>query len=225
MLCWCRKGMVPLLIRICNGIAALFAEKGCIFHEQEKWFSYCLQRRAIKLAAWALLFFIGMPQAGAAHTLLFIAVFMWMRRYMGGFHASSPFRCLAISGFCEWLCLCFAIPFTVCHSWLSPALSSGCCVAVFLLSPAIHPFSGLGPKAAKWNHTRAKGLAVVLLCGTLLFCFLSFGYTAAIVAWGEALAMLTVAAAKINGQEVKSHDSELESQRQKPDSSQNAAHD
>ena len=74
--------MVPLLIRICNGIAALFAEKGCIFHEQEKWFSYCLQRRAIKLAAWALLFFIGMPQAGAAHTLLFIAVFMWMRRYM-----------------------------------------------------------------------------------------------------------------------------------------------
>lgn len=102
--------MVPLLIRICNGIAALFAEKGCIFHEQEKWFSYCLQRRAIKLAAWTLLFFIGIPQAGAAHTLLFIAVFMWMRRYMGGFHASSPFRCLAVSGFCEWA-FAFALPF------------------------------------------------------------------------------------------------------------------
>ena len=212
--------MVPLLIRICNGIAALFAEKGCIFHEQEKWFSYCLQRRAIKLAAWTLLFFIGIPQAGAAHTLLFIAVFMWMRRYMGGFHASSPFRCLAVSGFCEWLCLCFAIPLTACYSRLSPVLSACCCMAVFLLSPAIHPLSGLGPAAAKWNHVRAKRAAIVLFCGTLLFYFLSFGYTAAIVAWGE-----TLAAAKINRQEVKSHDSELESQRQKPDSSQNAAHD
>lgn len=209
--------MVPLLIRICNGIAALFAEKGCIFHEQEKWFSYCLQRRAIKLAAWTLLFFIGIPQTGAAHTLLFIAVFMWMRRYMGGFHASSPFRCLAVSGFCEWLCLCFAIPLTACYSRLSLVLSACCCMAVFLLSPAIHPLSGLGPAAAKWNHVRAKRAAIVLFCGTLLFYFLSFGYTAAIVAWGETLAMLTVAAAKINRQEVKSHDSELESQRQKPD--------
>ena len=72
---------------------------------------------------------------------------------------------------------------------------------------------------------RAKRAAIVLFCGTLLFYFLSFGYTAAIVAWGETLALLTVAAAKINRQEVKSHDSELESQRQKPDSSQNAAHD
>lgn len=225
MLCWCRKGMVPLLIRICNGIAALFCEKGCIFHEQEKWFSYCLQRRAIKLAAWTLLFFIGIPQAGAAHTLLFIAVFMWMRRYMGGFHASSPFRCLAVSGFCEWLCLCFAIPLTACYSRLGPVLSACCCMAVFLLSPAIHPLSGLGPAAAKWNHVRAKRAAIVLFCGTLLFYFLSFGYTAAIVAWGETLALLTVAAAKINRQEVKSHDSELESQRQKPDSSQNSAHD
>ena len=217
--------MVPLLIRICNGIAALFCEKGCIFHEQEKWFSYCLQRRAIKLAAWTLLFFIGIPQAGAAHTLLFIAVFMWMRRYMGGFHASSPFRCLAVSGFCEWLCLCFAIPLTACYSRLGPVLSACCCMAVFLLSPAIHPLSGLGPAAAKWNHVRAKRAAIVLFCGTLLFYFLSFSYTAAIVAWGETLALLTVAAAKINRQEVKSHDSELESQRQKPDSSQNAAHD
>ena len=80
-------------------------------------------------------------------------------------------------------------------------------------------------RPARFGALLSLGSAVVLLCGTLLFCFLSFGYTAAIVAWGEALAMLTVAAAKINGQEVKSHDSELESQRQKPDSSQNAAHD
>ena len=144
---------------------------------------------------------------------------------MGGFHASSPFRCLAVSGFCEWLCLCFAIPLTACYSRLSPVLSACCCMAVFLLSPAIHPLSGLGPAAAKWNHVRAKRAAIVLFCGTLLFYFLSFGYTAAIVAWGETLALLTVAAAKINRQEVKSHDSELESQRQKPDSSQNAAHD
>ena len=144
---------------------------------------------------------------------------------MGGFHASSPFRCLAVSGFCEWLCLCFAIPLTACYSRLGPVLSACCCMAVFLLSPAIHPLSGLGPAAAKWNHVRAKRAAIVLFCGTLLFYFLSFGYTAAIVAWGETLALLTVAAAKINRQEVKSHDSELESQRQKPDSSQNAAHD
>ena len=101
--------MVPLLIRICNGIAALFCEKGCIFHEQEKWFSYCLQRRAIKLAAWALLFFIGMPQAGAAHTLLFIAVLCGCGAIWAGFMRPARFGALlslaSVNGFA------FALPF------------------------------------------------------------------------------------------------------------------
>lgn len=62
-----------------------------------QWFFYAAKRKLFSLLVYTLLFAVGVPAAGALPMLCYLLAFSLLRKYIGGFHASSMVRCLSLS--------------------------------------------------------------------------------------------------------------------------------
>lgn len=75
-----------------------------------QWFRYAVMRWALSYFITLLVWAVGIPGMGAAAALIFLLSFSFLRKYAGGFHASSVLWCLRCSLFQIVLCAYILYP-------------------------------------------------------------------------------------------------------------------
>ena len=68
-----------------------------VFQSEEikQWFFYAVKRRTFAALGYVSMLILGCPGSGVAGMLCFLLAFCVLRRYIGGYHASTMLRCLA----------------------------------------------------------------------------------------------------------------------------------
>lgn len=163
------------------------------------WCVYALERRVLTGGNFLVLWVLGACLAGAIASLSFLAVVLWLRKRTGGYHASTPFRCLLVSSAVTCLALGIILPYL--QAFVCCAMVAGSVVCVWLLAPSNHKklhFS-TAELAANRTYARRRLFAVV----TLFVVLLLLGQTVAAASLSLGLAMVacSLVAAKIAKQE------------------------
>lgn len=81
---------------LCNGI---------INEENKEIYQYGLEQMILQLLNGITVLVIGICFGSFIETLIFSASFMMLRKYTGGYHATTRLRCYAISSLCTMLCV------------------------------------------------------------------------------------------------------------------------
>lgn len=103
-----------------------------------QWLRYAVVRRTLSLCINLTVLAVEMPGMGAAPAVLFLLAFSLLRKYAGGFHASSVPRCLACSLLQAVLCAYLIYPIFAKAPLLSAVIFSGSAAAVtFWLAPLL----------------------------------------------------------------------------------------
>ena len=78
---------------------------------------------------------IGFLMQMLIEAILFTVIYIPVRVYAGGYHASTPQRCWAFSAIMLWIALCIVKYTPQTYFWVITTLSLIACIVVFLLSP------------------------------------------------------------------------------------------
>lgn len=145
-------------------------QNGLITAELAPWFSYGLSRTLLSAVTYSVLLLLGWFLCGFLQTLVYLIAFASLRKYVGGWHASTPLRCLCCSILQVFLCLgvlypvCMQMPYV---TIMGISFLSG--MSVIALAPLPPQKMHITTK----EFTVLKKLArKVLVVETLLVCVL-----------------------------------------------------
>jgi len=85
------------LEELCAKSVDALLEAGYLQEESRKWYIYTLQLWALRLITVWMIFIINSMIWGVASSLSFYLPFLAIRKRAGGFHASTPARCVLLS--------------------------------------------------------------------------------------------------------------------------------
>lgn len=151
-------------------VAAYLVDKNLISKELAPWLTYAVYRFLLSAASYTALFLLGWLCAGATAAFLFLLSFTVLRRYIGGYHAGSPVKCIIISCSVEAFVLLFLLPIFSNFPYIFAfVLSLAAAVSIFILAP-------LPPKNLHETESERQALkkfsrifTVITLCVCLLF--------------------------------------------------------
>lgn len=152
-------------------IADYFLKKDMISEKLAPWLSYAISHFCLSFFSYSALLLIGYFIVGIIPTAFFLVFFAFFRKYSGGWHASSPFKCFLFS------CLCEVFYLTVCFSFFEKSIYISALI-LSLFSLLIVFF--LAPQAPKEIHATERELVALkkrsrltivaqLICIGLLF--------------------------------------------------------
>ena len=120
---------------------------------------------------------IGFLMQMLIEAILFTVIYIPVRVYAGGYHASTPQRCWAFSAIMLWIALCIVKYTPQMYFWVITTLSLIACIVVFLLSPVedrnkrldekehhVYPYSS---NCCDDNRSRCSNPAVCLSLQTI----------------------------------------------------------
>lgn len=83
-----------------------------IFPDEDTWlwFRYAMFRRGFSLLVDLPVFYLGWHKIGGIATIILLASFCLLRRYIGGFHAGSPILCVFLSVLQTVICVYLLFP-------------------------------------------------------------------------------------------------------------------
>ena len=85
------------LSNIVHQIALFLVREKILSEKDSQWGEYLIQKSVLSLGVFGVLLIIGRSLAGILESMCFIVNFLYIRRRAGGYHASSPLRCLELS--------------------------------------------------------------------------------------------------------------------------------
>ncbi|MGF0034300.1 accessory gene regulator B family protein [Bariatricus sp. SGI.154] len=88
---------VMWLSNIVHQIALFLVREKILSEKDSQWGEYLIQKRVLSLGVFGVLLIVGCSLAGILESMCFIINFLYIRRRAGGYHASSPLRCLELS--------------------------------------------------------------------------------------------------------------------------------
>ncbi|HJC71233.1 MAG TPA: accessory gene regulator B family protein [Candidatus Ruthenibacterium merdavium] len=113
-----------------------------VFQSEEikQWFFYAVKRRTFAALGYVSMLILGCPGSGVAGMLCFLLAFCVLRRYIGGYHASTMLRCLCFSLLQTLICVYVLFPIFAQNAAVSTLLLQAFSVAsVFSLAPLSPP--------------------------------------------------------------------------------------
>ena len=115
---------------------------------------------------------IGFLMQMLIEAILFTVIYIPVRVYAGGYHASTPQRCWAFSAIMLWIALCIVKYTPQTYFWVITTLSLIACIVVFLLSPVEDRNKRLDEKEHHVYHIRAiVVMTIEAVAAILLFVF------------------------------------------------------
>ena len=115
---------------------------------------------------------IGFLMQMLIEAILFTVIYIPVRVYAGGYHASTPQRCWAFSAIMLWIALCIVKYTPQMYFWVITTLSLIACIVVFLLSPVEDRNKRLDEKEHHVYHIRAiVVMTIEAVAAILLFVF------------------------------------------------------
>lgn len=169
-------------------------ENGTVSRPDRELYEYGLRQMLSTLLNAATALLIGMAMGMTGHAVIFIAAYIPVRIYAGGFHASTPKKCWAVSAVMLAAAL-FAVKYIPeRYFWTISALSLAACACIIWLSPVEDANKPLDDEENRVYRTRTISLLSVeiVLVGALIFLnFRKIAMTIEIV-WLTLNAMLII---------------------------------
>lgn len=133
------------------------------------------------------------------HTVLYYIAFIGLRRYGGGYHASTRLRCFSIS-IAVWLVSLWLILLTSHLPLLSVFFGSISWIAVWLWAPSEHKNNPLGNLRPKLKLQSRIYMTAIMLAVAVTAIFTRYGlpgWVAASIAYGALSFAFSLAVAKV----------------------------
>lgn len=137
--------------------------------DQEEVYAYAMECSLNELASDLLLIIMAAFLGRIWEMVVWIVLFNILRLNVGGYHASTPLRCILMSTALGVACT-LVYPFFMEKKLLVSAITVLCTAAVFMVAPVLnqnHPLSQKRQESAK-RKARRLAVAVAVLTGGLL---------------------------------------------------------
>lgn len=152
--------------------------QGAISQQNAVVYLYGLQSLLQAAACYGTMLFLAAVTHHVIDTILFLLIFLPIRKYAGGYHSSTPLRCFLLS-IAAW-----AVIMTLCQFTYSPVLCVVTALSVAILwrfAPLPHHNNPLSEKRMREvTHIIRVILAVVVLCFIILMLLRQMHFTALI---------------------------------------------
>ncbi|MFQ9857515.1 MAG: accessory gene regulator B family protein [Ruminococcus callidus] len=141
---------------------------------------------------------IGFLMQMLIEAILFTVIYIPVRVYAGGYHASTPQRCWAFSAIMLWIALCIVKYTPQMYFWVITTLSLIACIVVFLLSPVEDRNKRLDEKEHHVYHIRAIVVMTIEMIVAMLLFALHFTQFVLVleIAWCSLAVMLLLGKGK-----------------------------
>lgn len=141
---------------------------------------------------------IGFLMQMLIEAILFTVIYIPVRVYAGGYHASTPQRCWAFSAIMLWIALCIVKYTPQTYFWVITTLSLIACIVVFLLSPVEDRNKRLDEKEHHVYHIRAIVVITIEMIVAMLLFALHFTQFVLVleIAWCSLAVMLLLGKGK-----------------------------
>ncbi len=194
------KGGNRVLISCCEKMIGYLTKYTNLSQSRKCWYVYALYKRILMILTMSCMIFLGCFVSQPYQVLCFWAAILSLRKYLSGYHAKTPLRCLCISIAVTFLSL-IIIDYFVQHKmtlciWLLLTVLS---IATFLARPYNHPkcFLEIEEIVAQWK--RAKQILVGQLVFTaLLHVIATYSNAALYCAMGIIISLISFFVAKCN---------------------------
>ena len=186
-------------------VASFFVRKQYISDKLYDWCVYAVERRIQKALVFIAILLIGAFTHTVGESLIFYVGFILFRKRMGGYHASSPAKCLIISVLLIQAGVKFLQPILEPYAYIWGSCFGIVVIAVVLLvRPANHPNMHMTPEEVQANWARARvtlvPLTALLTAGLFWAPSAHWAFSGLI---SVTMAAFMLAFAKCIGQEVK----------------------
>lgn len=171
-----------------------FEQSKTISNSERELYQYGLRQIFITILNIVTTLLIGFLMGMIAQAIIFTAAYIPIRIYAGGFHASTPVRCWAISAIMLTLVL-FILKLTSNNFFPQlSAVSLIACIVIILLSPVEDMNKPLDDKEHRVYHFRTIAFISTSIAVTAFLYFLSFKSAAASIemVWISLSVMLIV---------------------------------
>lgn len=148
------------------------AAQNSIFPDEttRQWFCYAVFRRAFSFLVDLLVILAGAWKTGFAAMLVFTLAFALPRRYIGGYHAGSPLRCILLSLLQALICSHLAYPLLMrAPLFLPVAFALFAAAIMHRLAPILPRNLHAGEETAHLYHRKAMCIALAEIFAILLF--------------------------------------------------------
>lgn len=151
-----------------------FEENGTVSKSDRELYEYGLRQMLTTLMNIATALLIGLAMGMTSHAVIFIAAYIPVRIYAGGFHASTPKRCWAVSAVMLAAAL-FAVKYVPekCF-WAVSALSLAACAGIICMSPVEDANKPLDENENRVYHMRTIWLLTAEIVLVLILIFMGF---------------------------------------------------
>lgn len=162
--------------KVSENLTNRLVEKGIIKPDELEIYRFGLETFVMRLCHLASYILLGIFFDKLLELLLFIAVFIPLREYSGGFHAKTPFKCYLIS------CLTVISLFVLLHntpnlimnySFILAFLAS---VILFFIVPVDSANKPLDESEKAYYRSKAGFLIIFILAGVLMSRMLGWNY-------------------------------------------------
>ena len=187
-----------MINKISSKIVEILIKHSLVGNEDKELYSYGFFIFLSQILYFIIVTTIGVLFNIILESIIFYIAFQFIRRYAGGYHASTPQRCWAFSAIMLWIALCIVKYTPQTYFWVITTLSLIACIVVFLLSPVEDRNKRLDEKEHHVYHIRAIVVITIEMIVAMLLFALHFTQFVLVleIAWCSLAVMLLLGKGK-----------------------------
>lgn len=172
----CDQEVASLINRISDKLAIMLAENNIISNGNIHIYSYGIELFLLKLLMYGILLFIGFLINTLLVTAIFTLVYITLREFTGGYHCSTPLRCITVS---IVICLILAAGYqfgTIVLYKVMVWASAAAVVIIIVFSPIASLAKPISDKQFRQSRLISRYISILLFTVSVIFVFINIRY-------------------------------------------------